>query len=236
MLLSLIGRHLNLVPKSLIVLDIGCGDAFILEMISKRLPDSKLIGLDIGFDEKIINRYSREYPNIKFYSSFEDMTFNLNKPVNIVLILDVLEHTLNDTDMLKNIVQSSVINRSALFLVTVPAFQFMFSSHDEWLGHYRRYDLKSLSYKVEQTNLKIIDKGYFFFSPLLIRIMTNFWEKLTKRPFSGKGVGSWKGPSFMMGLAKTILYLDYTVASFINKFGFKIPGLSCYVICQKQGL
>lgn len=233
---SLMCKHFSFIQKrDPIILDIGCGDTFFLGSLSLRLPASKLIGVDTELDTLTITRYSKRYLHINFYNSFNDLTIK-NNSVDIILLLDVLEHIEHDNDVLETIVQSRILSNNTLFFITVPAFQFVFSYHDQRLGHYRRYNLESLSNTVERSNLKIIDRGYFFFSLLFIRIMTNSFEKVTGRSFNNKGVSDWKAPPFLTEFVKVILYSDHMVTSFINKLGFKIPGLSCYVICQKQEL
>lgn len=233
---SLMRKHCNFIQKKdLIVLDIGCGDSFFLGSLALRLPAAKLIGVDTELDPLTITRYSKQYSNITFYNSFSDLETK-NELADIVLLLDVLEHIEDDKGILENIVQNRITDNNTLFFITVPAFQWIFSHHDKWLGHYRRYDLESLSNVAERPDLKIINRGYFFFSLLFIRIMSSFFEKLTNCSFHNKGVAYWNAPAFWTKFVKTFLYLDYRVASFINQFGLKIPGLSCYVICQKQGL
>ena len=234
---SLIKKYSRLTRNNSIILDIGCGDVFLLNMISELLPNLKFVGVDTKFDKKTINNYLKESSNLELYSSLEEMRGAINTPVNVVLMLDVLEHVQDDVGMLKNIIQTTVVDANTLFLVTVPAFRFLFSSHDKWLGHYRRYDVNLLSKKAEQSGLQVIEKGYFFASLLIPRMVKVIFEKLGI--FSvrkNKGIGGWKGNNFIDTLVEFSLFLDYKVAVFMKKVGLKIPGLSCYMICQKQAL
>jgi len=48
------------------------------------------------------------------------------------------------------------------FLISVPAFQFLWSSHDEFLEHRRRYTLASLKRAVEAAGLEPLKSRYFF--------------------------------------------------------------------------
>jgi len=56
--------------------------------------------------------------------------------------MDVLEHLEDDHAMLKAIKEKSVGEN--FFFITVPAFMSLWSGHDAYLGHYRRYTLASL--------------------------------------------------------------------------------------------
>ncbi|KAI4452578.1 hypothetical protein C823_007162 [Eubacterium plexicaudatum ASF492] len=44
-----------------------------------------------------------------------------------------------------------------MILITVPAFQNLFSLHDIQLKHFRRYNYKSLYHVLDQAGYKIID-------------------------------------------------------------------------------
>jgi len=236
-MVSIINKHLNVTKYNPTFLDIGCGDVFILDKISKTWPDSKFIGIDTGFNKETLNYYSRKHPNINLYKSFKDMANAVVVSVDIVLMLDVLEHVQNDADMVNEIIQNPAINNNTSFLIFVPAFQFAFSSHDKWLKHYRRYNISLLSLKAEQSGLRIIEAGYFFFFLLVLRMLKVCCEMLGWSSFTdNKGVGEWRGNDFSGTIIKTLLLWDYKISSFINKIGLRVPGLSCYALCQKREL
>lgn len=52
--------------------------------------------------------------------------------------------------------------RGSMVLVTVPAFQFLWSGHDVFLGHKRRYTRASLHRAIDEAGLKVIRSRYFF--------------------------------------------------------------------------
>lgn len=58
---------------------------------------------------------------------------------DLVLLMDVLEHVDDDLGLLKSYVDK--VPSGSRFLMTVPAFQFMWSGHDDFLEHKRRYTL-----------------------------------------------------------------------------------------------
>lgn len=55
----------------------------------------------------------------------------------LVLIMDVLEHVDDDTGLLRQ--YTSSIPHGSQVLITVPAFEFLWSGHDVFLEHRRRY-------------------------------------------------------------------------------------------------
>ena len=56
---------------------------------------------------------------------------------DLVLLMDVLEHMTDDVTLLREYVER--VTSGTRFLITVPAFGFLWSGHDEFLRHYRRY-------------------------------------------------------------------------------------------------
>jgi len=77
-----------------------------------------------------------------------------------ILLLDVLEHIEDDTGFLNLIRQK--LARHGKLLVTVPAFQALWSSEDEEAGHYRRYTLKQFTEAAEEAGFRVCYANYFF--------------------------------------------------------------------------
>jgi SAM-dependent methyltransferase len=79
---------------------------------------------------------------------------------DLVLVMDVLEHVDNDVGLLHEYVDK--VPPGSRFLITVPAFQFLWSGHDDFLEHKRRYTLKQLEAVVRNADLHIRSAGYYF--------------------------------------------------------------------------
>ena len=80
--------------------------------------------------------------------------------VDLVLMMDVLEHVDDDLGLLRDYVKK--VPRGTRFLISVPAFQFLWSAHDEFLEHKRRYTLAQLEYTVRRAGLEISAGVYYF--------------------------------------------------------------------------
>jgi SAM-dependent methyltransferase len=68
--------------------------------------------------------------------------YRADEPFDCVLAVDVLEHIEDDRAAFRGLVGS--LRPGGLVLVTVPAGPWLFGSHDERLGHVRRYTRASL--------------------------------------------------------------------------------------------
>lgn len=79
---------------------------------------------------------------------------------DLVLLMDVLEHVDDDVGLLASYVAKVPVG--ATFLISVPAFQFLWSGHDEFLEHKRRYTLQQLEKVVRDAGLSVKQGVYYF--------------------------------------------------------------------------
>lgn len=79
---------------------------------------------------------------------------------DLVLLMDVLEHVDNDVGLLRSYVEKVPVGSQ--FLITVPAFKMLWSDHDVFLEHKRRYTLASLQATVIGSGLSIDRSCYYF--------------------------------------------------------------------------
>lgn len=218
------------------VLDIGCGDTWLIENLSKEFPQTKFIAVDTAFDADLLLQYRQKLNPDKFevYDNLETALEKKEEKVDLVLLLDVIEHIADDIGFLKWVLTfNRNIDHNTHFLISVPAFQSLFCSHDVFLGHYRRYDNKLLKTNIERAGLKSVKVGYFFSSLLPARILQVIIEKISPDKKHDKGVGGWKKGA-LDKLLVAILKLDYNITSTLQALGIKLPGLSNYILCKKR--
>lgn len=105
----------------------------------------------------------------------------IDKKYDLIVILDVLEHIENDKQVLEDLYLR--LNKGGKLLITVPAYQWLWSKHDILHEHKRRYTLKSLK-SIVPSEFNVIYESYFnfFLSPLII--MSRFFEKILKKESS----------------------------------------------------
>jgi len=95
---------------------------------------------------------------------------------NVVLLTDVLEHVDDDVGLLRDAMSKAA--PQATFLISVPAFQFMWSGHDVFLEHKRRYTLAALERVVEAAGLRIRQSTYFFAAVFSAAMLVRLPRKL----------------------------------------------------------
>lgn len=224
---NIIKMHLNmqLVNKSL---DIGCGDAFLANSLCERLKLKMIDGIDINLSSDQIISFSQKNENVHLYNTYDSL-----QSYDLIILSDVIEHISDDTTFLKDIA-ANYLNPQGYILITVPAFQFLYSSHDVFLGHYRRYDLKQLTLLVNQLDINIISSGYFFLTLLPIRFFSLFYEVcFPKKKTSNEGIGNWNSGIILSKFLEYVLISDAHLLLKLSSLNIKLPGLSTWILCQK---
>ncbi|MGR9086428.1 MAG: methyltransferase domain-containing protein [Gammaproteobacteria bacterium] len=98
---------------------------------------------------------------------------------DLICMLDVLEHVEQDAESIRRL--AARLNPGGLLLITVPAFMFLWSTHDELHHHKRRYTLSQLENLVLAHDLTIQHATYFntLLFPLVysIRIVNKLFGK-----------------------------------------------------------
>ncbi|WP_010521907.1 type 11 methyltransferase [Aquimarina agarivorans] len=217
------------------VFDIGCGDAFVLEQLTTHFNFNECFGVDTALNKsdlieinKILNPKS-----ITIYNNLNDIKTTKNNRKSIVLLLDVIEHIEDDKGFTNSLAKNELFNTDTTFLITVPSYQKLFSIHDHYLKHYRRYTKKTLK-QLLVANFQIQTSGYFFTSLLLPRILGVLKEKITKpKLITNTGLTKWQGGSNITKIVTKILFIDYLISLKVSKT-IPLPGLSTYAVCKKS--
>ena len=197
------------------ILDFGAGSGVNLDMLRKHgLVDiheqNKYARTVIKKEKKIKNLYS----TLKIKKNFYDL----------ILLADVIEHVKQPKELLKNL--KKFLKKDGHILITVPAYQFLFSKKDKVLGHYRRYNKKLL--KKELSGFKVENISYFntfLCIPIIIITMLN---KFLKRDYIKKVETT---PNFILN---KLCYIIFASEKYFIKY-FNLPfGISIYVLAKND--
>jgi SAM-dependent methyltransferase len=144
---------------NLCVAEYGCGTGQNLWYLKEEFNRSSDIEKAIGVDPNLPSDFRPEWINDKFKLSNNLDEFK-KEEADVVLAMDVLEHVDNDTEALTHWV--STMKPDGRILVTVPAFQSLWSYHDEFLEHKKRYTRKSLLSVAKEAGLRPVYLKYSF--------------------------------------------------------------------------
>ena len=219
---------LKLMPKNsnLVYADIGAGDQYFT---------SKLLQITSGNVFAIDNEYKDKRIAQDGIICLNDPSLIENNSIDCLLMMDVLEHIENETIFLCEGLDK--LKANGKLIITVPAMQFLFSSHDVFLKHHRRYSRRQLLDLLRKHDI-CIEQSYYFYSTLFfIRYITLLFEKLkpkdVKRNF---GIGLWRHneDSIITRSLVLILNMDFFLNKLLNKIHLRLPGLSLLAICRKN--
>jgi 2-polyprenyl-3-methyl-5-hydroxy-6-metoxy-1,4-benzoquinol methylase len=216
------------------LLDVGCGDGYIVSSIANKFVEGTFKGVDIELREDELETMNQLAPsNLRFYSDLKNIEPKASS-INGFTLMDVLEHVPDDVYLLNQLKPLSSQSEAAIYFISVPAWQFLFSNHDVFLKHYRRYTRRTLNKMIESADLKKIETHYFFFSLFMARAIKNVLLKiLNKKETINATDLVWKfGNSSAKAVAK-ILYCEYLFMRFLSKLGIHLPGLSLFGLCKK---
>ena len=213
-------------------IDIGCGDLFFLHHFCQKHTVNHPIAIDTAFNEDVLSSLKFNSNNIVLYDNINKIDLE-GKKANIIFLMDVIEHIEHDSDFLKEIASSNYVGTDTIFMITVPAYNKLFSSHDRFVGHFRRYTQKTLQHSIQSSGFQCVENGYFFTSLIIARFFQKIAEKIKGGPLSTPvGAGGWNGNRLISKLYEVFLLCDYHFFRLLYRIGIKTPGLSAYCICK----
>jgi len=216
--LSILDR-LDLREASLI--DFGCGCGRMMQLLSRY---GNVTGVDIS--EEALG-YCREIGVQGDLIQGDLETLCLDTAYDAAVALDVLEHIENDVLAAKNIFRA--LKPDAVCVFTAPAFQRLWSEHDENLMHKRRYDRQGLEGVLRAAGFSIEYSSYFNFWLFLPILAMRFFCRLLRMNRSASLESTLP--------AKPINTLLYALLSSEKRFvrlGVRLPfGVSLICVARK---
>lgn len=142
-------------PPDGYLLDVGGGNGFVASAIERN-----------GFSAILVepgkcgiqNAQKRGINNL-VCSSLEDLQIK-ESSISAIGLFDVLEHIEKDKDFLAQIYKT--LKSKGRIYLTVPAYSFLWSGEDLYAGHYRRYNLDTITTIFKKAGFYIEYKTYFF--------------------------------------------------------------------------
>jgi hypothetical protein len=156
----------------------------------------------------------------------------LDSPGDLVLALDVLEHIDDDAAFVRDELRPLVAD-DGLLVVSVPAHQRLFTSHDVALGHFRRHDARSLRTLLEPS-FEIVREGSLFTSLLAPRAASAVIERI-RPPRGAPAVDSvWTHGALVSRTITGVLAADAFMGRALANRRLRPPGLSVWAVCRPR--
>jgi len=144
--------HLN-------ILEYGTGTGQNLWFIRNKAKNKNLVQTTIGIDPNLEEQYSPSWKSDDDIFS-NQLDYAQDNSADLILAMDVLEHIEGDKDALKE--WKKKLKDDGFIFITVPAFQCLWSYHDEFLDHKRRYTKASLERVTKEAGFEPVHVSYAF--------------------------------------------------------------------------
>jgi SAM-dependent methyltransferase len=105
---------------------------------------------------------------------FPDETFN------VVAAFDVLEHCEPEGQAITELTR--VLSPGGRMLLSTPAYQWAWTDHDVWAGHYRRYTRRRLLSVAEGAGLEVLRSTYGFATVFPFFVAERVMRRVRRRP------------------------------------------------------
>ena len=150
----------------------GAGSGFFSKFLLSETGAETACCVDVGYDVECDNTEAGK--PIQYRRSID------TSDADIVLLMDVLEHVDDDIGLLKE--YAAKVRKGTFFLISVPAFEWLWSGHDEFLGHKRRYTVTQIENTAERAGLSVRTGVYFFGAVFPVAVFLRMTEKIFKGP------------------------------------------------------
>jgi 2-polyprenyl-3-methyl-5-hydroxy-6-metoxy-1,4-benzoquinol methylase len=149
------------------ILDVGCGAALFFDALE---PFGRVEGVES--DGAAVAHSGRWRDHIVAAGLDDD--FVPAAPYDLILMLDVLEHVVAPEQVLCR--AGRLLRPNGRILITVPAFTWLWTSHDEMNHHVARYSRAALRRVVAASGLATVESRYLFQSLVLPKLIVRAAE------------------------------------------------------------
>ena len=196
------------------ILDIGAGSGFFSRHLLAESGAQSALCVDIGYAS---DRDDNEGGKPVLYRRDTGPT-----DCDLVLMMDVLEHVDDDRGLVRH--YAAKVPTGAHFLVTVPAFRFLWSGHDVFLEHKRRYRLNVIEATMGDAGLQVVRGAYYFGLVFPLAAAVRLATRNTTEPRSSLK----KHGALTNGILTTVCAAELPLFP-VNR----LAGLSAFVLARK---
>lgn len=151
------------------ILDIGCGDGLFFNRLREF---GEVEGVE-PFAELVRN----DNPDrSRIYTCPFDDRFQPGKRYSLILMLDVLEHLEDPVAALRHAL--TLLTAGGCFVLTVPAFNVLWTNHDVLNHHFIRYTKSTFRDVARQAGLQILQQRYLYQWTFFAKLGVRLYERL----------------------------------------------------------
>lgn len=209
-------------------LDVGAGDAWLAQQLKAVLrPEATITCWDPNYAEGDLVS--------GVLADGDELVLTVTRPAGLfdgVMMLDVVEHVEDDRRFVGEIVRDTLAP-DGWVLVSVPAYQILFSEHDRMLKHFRRYSPRQCRELLADAGLEVRAEGGLFHSLLALRAVQVSKERLVGLSSTPEGIGAWNGGPRITRLTTSVLEAETRLSLRLGSRSRVLPGLSYWAFCRR---
>ncbi len=184
------------------ILDVGCGAALFFGALQQ-----------FGHVEGIESDRSAVEQSGRWRSQIVvgelDESYQPPAPFDLILILDVLEHTRSPDRLLRR--AAGILTPNGRILVTVPAFNWLWTAHDDLNHHVTRYTAHEIRAAIQRAGLLTLETGYMFQSLIVPKLLVRARETWLAGSARVPGIP----PPFLNNAVRAWFRAEYSVAGWL---------------------
>jgi SAM-dependent methyltransferase len=155
------------------ILDVGCGDALFFDRLAEF---GEVEGIEP--DRHLVSEHNPHRSRITI-GPFDD-SFQPAKRYGLILLLDVLEHLQHPEAALRHV--AKLLDSGGNLIITVPAYNLVWTNHDDLNHHFTRYRKSTLFPLLKQSGFAILESAYWFQWTFPVKLSQRALEKAFRIP------------------------------------------------------
>ena len=155
------------------ILDVGCGDGLFFDRLREFgdvegiEPDASLVDPAGPWRSRIrVQPFDERFRPARAYS--------------LITMFDVLEHLPDAGNALRH--ASALLEREGTLVATVPAFESLWTSHDDINHHVQRFTKTTLQALMAESGFDVVSMRYFYFWTCPVKVLIRLKECILRRP------------------------------------------------------
>jgi SAM-dependent methyltransferase len=149
------------------ILDVGCGDGLFFDQL-------RTLGTVDGIETDPTALTPDGPWRERIHVGPFDRSFEPGRRYSLILMLDVLEHFPDPLFRLQR--AGELLAPDGYLIVTVPAFEMLWTMHDDLNRHFARFRRKTLGALLEQAGFRVESSRYFYHWTFPIKLLVRLKE------------------------------------------------------------